>query len=72
MNWPKKRTLIIGGREFGDFIRAARLVKQFREDVQTYNQKSGRHHGIAYGREGERTIYVWYTTHQITLHFGEE
>lgn len=69
--WPKRRTLIIGARSSGDFIRAMRVVQQFREDVQKYNQRSGRLHGIAYGGPDVRGIYVWYTTHQLTIYFGD-
>jgi hypothetical protein len=70
--WPKKRTLVIGARTFDDFIRAIRMVSQFEEDVRNLKQKSGRHHGIAYGRPGEQGLYVWYSTHQITIHFGDQ
>lgn len=70
-SWPKKRTLIIGAVTFDDFIRAQRIVKQFQEDVKKHNQKPGRHHGIGYGGPEVRSIYVWYTANQITIHFGD-
>jgi hypothetical protein len=70
--WPKKRTLLIGASTSDDFIRAERTVKRFREDVAKFKQKSGRNHGIAYyNGPGVRCLYVWYTTNQITIHFGD-
>lgn len=78
--WPKKRTLVIGARTTADFIRAGQLVKRFEEDVRKYKQRSGRHHGIIYTTRDrddpqadyENPAYVWYTTNQVTIHFGEQ
>lgn len=69
----QKRTLIINAQTIGDFIRVGQLVKRFEEDVKKHGTKSGRSHGIIYTTAGyNNPVYVWYTTTQITFHFGEE
>jgi hypothetical protein len=71
----KKRVLIINAHSVVDFIRAGQLVKRFREDVEKYNQKPGRNHGIIYTvADRDRPAdpaYVWYTKTQITIVFEE-
>jgi hypothetical protein len=65
--WPKKRTLLINVRSGVDFIRAGQLLKQLPEDFEKYKPgQIGRHHGIAYGRRGEPSIYAWRTKNQVT------
>jgi hypothetical protein len=68
--WPKKRTLLINARPGVDFIRAYQLLRQLPEDFAEHkNGQFGRHHGIAYGRKDEPTIYAWRTKSQVTLYF---
>lgn len=76
--WPKKRTLLIDARDVGDFIAAERILKRFREDIEKYGTKPGRHNFISYSSRDESTgkfvrhIAVWYTTNQVTVYFNHE
>jgi hypothetical protein len=72
MDWPKKRTLLIGARHLVDFMAAERIIKRFTEDVEKLGQKPGRYNFIGYITPNDRHIAVWYTANQITVYFNED